>query len=211
VDLVRDVIVPMIESGERVFAYEFADYWEDVGTVETYYRASMEILALEPRLRLYEPEWPILTRDEERPPVIFGSAAHVASSLVAGGCRVNGKVVNSVLFPGVVVEEGATIRDAVLFSDTIVRAGALVERAIVDKYVEVGERARLGGPPSRDQSGAFGGEDLTLVGKEVVVPPGVHVGRGCTIGVGAGPRELSGGQVPDGAVVPGPASAGSLR
>ncbi len=207
VDLVREVVIPLIESGERVFAYEFEGYWEDVGTVATFYRANMELLALEPRLQLLDPDWPILTRDEERAPATFGPQASVAGSLVAGGCRVNGRVENSILFPGVVVETGARVRDALLFSDVVVRSGGQVDRAILDKYVEVGERARVGGAvetPSLDGAG------LTLMGKDVHVPPGARVGRGCVVGVGAGPEQLGGGEVPDGAVVAGRAGAGSL-
>ena len=206
VDLVREIVIPMIEGGERVFAYEFESYWEDVGTVETYYRSNLELLAPEPRLRLLDPDWPILTRDEERAPAIFGAHAAVAGSLVAGGCRVDGEIESSILFPGVVVERGATIRGALLFNDVVVRAGARVERCILDKFVEVGANARIGGESaSRDP---FDGEGLTLMGKDVHVPAGARIGRGVVVGVGAGPGDLGNGDVPDGAVVAGRAAGG---
>src|SRR5437867_2471423 len=88
VDLVLDVVRPMLESGERVYAHEFGGYWEDVGTVPTFYRANLELLAREPRLVLHDARWPILTRDEERPPVLLLDQATLEDSLVANGCRV---------------------------------------------------------------------------------------------------------------------------
>jgi glucose-1-phosphate adenylyltransferase len=208
VDLVREVVIPLVDAGERVFAYEFEDYWEDVGTVSAYYGASMELVSPEPRLQLNDPVWPIFTRDEERPPATFGPASDVVDSLVAGGAQVNGRVVNSVLFPGVLVERGATVQDAVVFNDAIVRAGAQVSRAVLDKYVQVGEGAQIGapsgGPPFADPAG------LTLLGKEVRVPPGARLGRGCVVGIGVGPGELVAG-LPDGSFVSGRAGAATLE
>ncbi len=202
-DLVREVVIRMIDAGERVFAYEFTDYWEDVGSIPSYYRASMELLEPDPGLRLLDPSWPILTRDEERPPAAFGAASCVSGSLVAGGCRVEGQVEHSVLFPGVMVEAGARVREAVLFPDVTVRSRARVESAIVDKYVEIGAEARVG--EKREGEGVeLGDPGLTLLGKEVAVPAGIRIGRGCVVGVRAGPDQLC-NDLPDGSRVSGPA------
>jgi glucose-1-phosphate adenylyltransferase len=137
---------------------------------------------------------------------MFGAHAEVEGSLVAGGSRVDGDVEGSILFPGAVVERGATVRGALLFNDVLVRAGARVERSILDKFVEVGANARIGGPSA--SGNPLAGEGLTLVGKDVHVPADAAIGRGCVVGVGAGPGDLGNGNVPDGTVVAGRVGGG---
>jgi glucose-1-phosphate adenylyltransferase len=190
VDLATDVLVPLIEAGVHVQAHRFDGYWEDVGTLRSYYRASMDLLRPAPSLVLNDPAWPILTRDEERPPVRVLPGAELEESLVANGCRVAGRVRSSILFPGVVVEEGAEVVDSVLMQDAHVEAGAKVERAIVDKLARVGRGALVGG-------GGEGAEP-TLVGKYAVTPPGARVGAGAVLGVGAGAADFHDAQVPAG-------------
>ena len=200
VDLVLDVVRPMLEAGEKVEAHEFQGYWEDVGTVGSYYRANLELIAASPRLMLDDPRWPILTRDEERPPVHVGAGAEIEDSLVANGCRVLGRVRRSVLSPGVTVEAGAEVVESVVMSDVVIEKGASVHHAVVDKYVRVGEGARVGDgevPAGREHEWLAG---LTLVGKDARLPAGVRIGRAAVVGVGVRPENLE-GHVPAGATV----------
>ena len=201
VNLVLDVLRPMLEAGVRVVAHEYEGYWEDVGTVASYYYANLELVSTEPRFMLYDQRWPILTRDEERPPVRLREGARVEDSLVANGCRVAGTVRRSVLFPGVTVERGAEVVESVVLSDVVIEPGARVERAILDKYARVGESALVG----HGEAPAGGNEwleGLTLVGKEAVIPAGARVGRSVVIGVGGGPRDFESGEIAAGTVVP---------
>ncbi len=202
VDLVLDVVRPMLEAGERVFGYEFDGYWEDVGTIRTFYQANLQPLSPEPRFRLYDPAWPTLTRDEERPPVLVLDGADVHESLIANGCRIAGRVHHSVLSPGVRVAPGAEIRDSVVLADAIIGPGARLERAIVDKYVRVGDGAVIGAPAHREQDAKDWLGGLTLVGKDAVIPAGARVGRSTVIGVGAGPGDFAAGAVAAGTVIP---------
>jgi glucose-1-phosphate adenylyltransferase len=199
VDLTLDVLRPLIDSGQRVFAHEFAGYWEDVGTLATYYRANMDLLEPEPRLVLDDPRWPILTRDEERPPVLVRAGATLERSLVANGCRIAGRVRNSVLSSGVTVEAGAEVVASVVLADTRVGAGARLDHAILDKYSEVGERAVVG-----DGGVARYGlrPELTLVGKYARIPAGARVGRGAVLGIGAQSDDFEDNRVAAGARVP---------
>ncbi len=184
-DLVVDVIVPLLEAGEPVHAHEFVGYWEDVGTVASYYRANLELVAPTPRLELHNPRWPVLTRDEERPPVNLRQEADVEESLVANGCRVSGRVRRSVLFPGVVVEPGAEVVDSIVFQDSVIGRGAHVDRSILDKHTLVGEGAVVGwGEAPRDPAHAWL-DGLTLVGKDAHIPEEARVGRGVVIGINA--------------------------
>lgn len=188
-DLSMDVLQPLIDSGERVVAHTFAGYWEDVGTLDTYYRANMDLLQPQPRLALDDPQWPILTRDEERPPVTVLPGAEIEGSLVANGCRVSGRVVRSILFPGVTVDPGAVIVDSVVMQDVGVASGARLERAILDKLAYIGREAVVGAA----------GHELTLVGKYAIVPERGRVGAGAVLGVGAGPADFIDNAVPPGA------------
>ena len=196
VDLTLDVLQPMIESGERVFAHHFQGYWEDVGTLTTYYRANLDLLAPEPGLTLDDPAWPILTRDEERPPVLILPGAELEGSLVANGCRVAGSVRHSILFPGVTVEAGAEVTASVVLPDAWIGPGARLDRAILDKHSWIGPGARVG------LGSATGHAPLTLLGKYVQVPEGAEVGRGAVLGVGAGPQDFRDHKIEPGTRVP---------
>ena len=199
VDLALDVLRVLVRSGARVQACEFDGYFEDVGQISTYYRANLDLLRPDPRLLLHDARWPILTRDEERPPVLLLPGADVAGSLVANGCRIAGRVRNSVLFPGVTVRAGAEVTDSVVMQDVIVEPGAKVRAAIVDKLVRVGEGATVGaGDPSPDPSLAWL-DGLTLIGKDAEIPARATVGRQVVVGVGARPSDFGGEALAPGA------------
>ena len=202
VDLVLDVVRPLLQSGERVYTHEFSGYWEDVGTVAAYYQASRELLSSDPRLVLHDPRWPILTRDEERPPVLLLDGALLEDSLVANGCLICGTVKRSVLFPGVRVERGATIEDSIVMADATIGADARLDRAILDKYTRIGERAVVGHGPIPREAEAAWLEGLTLIGKEAHVPAGARIGRATVVGVGATAGDFAGGELPPGSRTP---------
>jgi glucose-1-phosphate adenylyltransferase len=199
VDLVLDVLRPLIAAGERIYAYEFTGYWDDVGAIGTYYRANLHLLEPEPGFRMDEPRWPILTRDEERPPVLVDPGASIESSLVANGCRVGGRVRHSVLFPGVRVSPGAEIVDSVVMADAVVESGAFVRGAILDKYARIGSGAKVGVGEPIDRRDLDWLEGLTLIGKDAVVHEGVVVGPQVVLGVGSHPRER---EIPPGTRTP---------
>jgi glucose-1-phosphate adenylyltransferase len=201
-NLVLDVIQPMLRAGEPVYAHEFTGYWEDVGTLPAYYRASLGLLADPPRLELHDPRWPLLTRDEERAPANLREGADVEESLVANGCTVAGRVRRSLLFPGVVVEPGAEVSDSIIMQDVRIGRGARVDRSILDKYTQVGEGAAVGwGDPPHGERHAWL-EGLTLAGKDAHIPPGCRVGRGVVLGIGAR-LDPQGREVPAGTLIEG--------
>ncbi|HEU5089981.1 MAG TPA: glucose-1-phosphate adenylyltransferase, partial [Roseiflexaceae bacterium] len=135
-------------------------------------------------LDLYDPEWVIHTKSEERPGVEVGAAARVDGNLLCDGCRIYGQVTRSVIAPGVVVAEGAVVRDSILLTDTIVEAGAVVDRCIVDKSVRIGKEAMLGyGDDNQPNHTApdLLNTGLTLVGRGVEIPAGAKIGRNVII------------------------------
>ena len=193
VDLALDVVRTLVNAGESVRAFPFDGYFEDVGEISTYYRANLDLLRPDSRLLLHDARWPILTRDEERPPVLLLPGADVQDSLVANGCRIAGRVRNSVLFPGVTVQAGAEVVDSVVMQDVLVSVSARIQRAIVDKFVRVDPGVLLGsGERSLDPELAWL-DGLTLVGKDAVIPEGSVVGPQVVVGVGAGPSDFGAG------------------
>ncbi len=185
-DFGADIVPAMLEAGGRVYGYRFDGYWQDVGTVQSYWAANMALLEDNPELDLYDREWLIHTRSEERAPAKVGPTAQVHRSLISHGCVINGTVVNSVLSPGVRVDVGAVVRDSILMFDTVVRSGAVVDRAILDKEVTVGQGAIVGdGPDFETPNKAKPGRlttGITVVGKQSVVPRGARLGRNVRVG-----------------------------
>ena len=149
-------------------AHRFDGYWRDVGTISAYWSAHRDFLSAEPPIDLDEPSWPVRTRGGRRSAARVLGGAVVEESLVSGGSRVGGEVRGSVLSPGVVVEEGATVVDSVLLPGVRVRSGATVTRAVLDDGVVVGRGATVGGE-GEDTEG------IALVGRRAEVPDGARI------------------------------------
>jgi glucose-1-phosphate adenylyltransferase len=130
-------LLPRLVERGRTWALDLGGYWRDVGTPESYWQGHMDLLGPEPRLELDDPDWPILTQVPSRPPARVARTAQIDDGFVSPGCVVRGRVERSVLGPGVVVEEGATVREAVVLPNA--RVAADVTRAIVDAGAEVTE------------------------------------------------------------------------
>ena len=184
-DFGKDVIPAMLDGDARVYAYRFEGYWQDVGTIQSFWETNMALLDDAPELDLYDREWLIHTRSEERAPAKIGPTAQIHRSLVSHGCVINGTVVNSILSPGVRVDVGAVVRDSIVMFDTVIRAGAVVDRAILDKEVVVGQGAIVGigpdDPPNRKQPDRLN-TGITVVGKRAAIPRGARIGRNAMIG-----------------------------
>ncbi len=207
------VVPAMIEGGARVFGYRYGGYWQDVGTIQSYWEANMALLEDLPQLDLYDKGWVIHTRSEERPPAKVSSTAQVHRSLISHGCVINGTVVNSVLSPGVRVEMGAVVRDSIVMFDTVIRSGAVVDRSILDKEVLVGQGAIVGdGPhddrPNKAEPGRLN-TGITVVGKRAVIPRGVRIGRNVRVAADIRSSDFVGKVVKSGDSVD--ARAGSRR
>jgi glucose-1-phosphate adenylyltransferase len=192
-DFGRHVLPWMVSEGRRVFAYQFAGYWEDVGTVESYWRTSLDLLSDDAGIDLNDLGWLVYTRSEERPPARIGPDARISRSMISHGCVIDGTVEHSILSPGVRVGAGAHVRDSIVMFDAVIGPGAQLDRAIIDKEAVIGADARIGvgddDTPNRDEpERLYAG--LTLVGKRARVPAGVEIGRNCRIDPGAIERDF---------------------
>ncbi len=201
-DFGKNVIPRLLESGARVYAFPFKGYWVDVGTIQAYWEAHMDLLADSPSLDLLDRDWIVHTRSEERPPVNIRTGATVSHSLITDGCVIEGTVEYSVLSPGVRIERGAVVRYSILLTDTVVRAGAMVDRCIIDKQVVVGPGTHVGwgsdytiNPLGNLTTG------ITLVGKNARLPTGLRVGRNCVLVGDLQENDFLSETVPSGATV----------
>jgi glucose-1-phosphate adenylyltransferase len=174
-DFGRDILPMLIDQGARVIAYPYTGYWVDVGTIDSYWQAHMDLLVEKPPLDLSDRSWVIHTRTEERPPVRIAADATIADSLITDGCRIAGGALiqRSVLGPGVKVEPGAQIIDSVLLTDTIVRRDAIVTRTVLDKRVEIAKDVQIGSADTE--------KSITMVGKNSMVPAGIRIEPGAVI------------------------------
>ncbi len=184
-DFGKNILPALVNDPEkRVFAYPYSGYWVDVGTVDTYWQAHMDLLNHAPPYDPNDRRWVIHTRTEERPPAIIRKGGLVEDSMLSGGVIVEpGAVVRrSVLSPGVVVRSGAVVNESIIFSDSVIGAGAKVSRSILDKQVQVGENSRVGDPAAQPGLLPPGPESFALIGKNSVLPAGVTVLPGAIIG-----------------------------
>jgi glucose-1-phosphate adenylyltransferase len=137
-----------------------------------------------PELNLYNEDWKLHTRSAEKPPVKFGDNSRVSSSLISNGSIINGEVKNSVISPGVYIEEGAVVKESVIFNDTIIRKNSVIDKTIIDKEVEVQANCKIGVgedlTPNKDEPDLLY-NGLNVIAKRAVIPEGTTIERNCRI------------------------------
>ncbi len=205
VDFGMHILQRAIRS-DNVFAYPFYGYWRDVGTIQSYWEANMDVIRKESGIS--PQKWNICTNIEtsgrlaDRPPARFGFNARVKSSLISAGSNIQGEVINSVLAPGVTVEEGAIVKDSVLFADCMVKKGAVVDYSILDKGGLIGAGAVVGTGDNHSTVNKLNPSHLytgiTLIGKESEVPAEQKIGRNCVINSNVTEEDYPGKSVEDG-------------
>jgi glucose-1-phosphate adenylyltransferase len=170
-DFGKNIIPDMINESRAVFAYPFLDenrkdalYWRDVGTLDAYYQANMDLVAVDPLLNLYDQEWPIRTHQLQYPPPKFvfaeggagGRRGTALDSTVSQGCILSGgSVQRSILSPGVRINSFAEVEDSIIFEGVDVGRHAVIRRAIVDKDVKIPAGFQIGIDPEWDRRREF--------------------------------------------------------
>jgi glucose-1-phosphate adenylyltransferase len=185
-------IIPDMIKTKNVYAYEYYDYWKDVGTYDSYLEANLE-LCQNPQLDLYDPSWKIYTKSEDLTPVKVGTNATIKTSLVSNGCIIDGVVNNSVLSPGVIVGEGSTIKNSVILNDVIIGKNCKIEDTIIDKNTVIGDNSTIGtGDKSianKDKPKLLS-SGLNVIGKKLILPEGLVVERNVRIFSSPNPKEI---------------------
>ena len=202
-------LIPKAIARDNVFAYPFEGYWRDVGTIQAYWEANMDLLVDEPEI---SPEaWGIRPNLEseqhlaDRIPARFTAGSRVTRSMISAGCVIEGEVENSVLSPGVKIGRGCRIKDSIIFHDCVIEAGATVNLAIMDKRVKVGKGAVIGTGENKKKPNMKFPDHLytgiSLIGKEATIPAETVVGRNCIINPWSRLTDLKGKELKDGETV----------
>ncbi|NYH88888.1 glucose-1-phosphate adenylyltransferase [Actinopolymorpha rutila] len=173
-------IIPMLTDKGEAQVYDFADndvpgttdrdrsYWRDVGTLDSYHEAHMDLVSIEPVFNLYNTQWPIFTSFPQLPGAKLVEGGQATESILSMGSIIAGaRVDQSVLSPGTRILRGAEVSSAVILDGTVVGEGAVVRRAILDKNIVVPDGARIGVDPEHDLARGFTVTDsgITVLGK----------------------------------------------
>ncbi|WP_051330874.1 glucose-1-phosphate adenylyltransferase [Aneurinibacillus terranovensis] len=160
-DFGKDIIPLMLGEGRKLYAYPFSGYWKDVGTIDSLWKANMDLLDDRSRLDLNDDDWRIYSVNPNQPPQYIASGARVHRSLINEGCSVFGAVDHSVLFYGVRVGEGSVIKDSVIMPNVRIGANAIVERAIIGEGTVIEDGVTVG---SGDEAA-----EITVIGEKQTV------------------------------------------
>ena len=176
-------IIPEMINTKNVYAYEYYDYWMDVGTYDSYLETNLE-LCHDTALDLFDTKWKIYTKSEDLPPVKVGAEARITTSLVSNGCKIEGIVENSVLSPGVILGKGSTIKNSVILNDVKIGENCHIEEAIIDKDTVIGNNSRIGvgddRTPNKDNPKVLS-SGINVIGKKLILPEGLIVERNVRI------------------------------
>ena len=167
-DFGKDVLPKMLNSGEKMMAYQFEGYWKDVGTVVSLFEANMDLLGDSPNFDVNDNNWKIQSRSPLAPPHYIGDGAKTDNSIIMSGCEIFGTVENSVLASDVKVSKGAVIKNSIIMSDVIVKEGAIIEYSIIDERTVIGENAKIGEPKESGKGISLIGRDLSIANGSIV-------------------------------------------
>ena len=186
VDFGADIIPKTIHI-DKVYAYIFDGYWQDVGTVHSYWKSNLDVLGEKPLIDF--DEWKVKTNMEyprkgDSPPAYITKNGIVKNSFLSPGCVVKGYVENSIISPDVIINENATIRDSVIMHNTIIGENSKIVKAIVDKHVLIGENCTIGGydtTPVNRRYPSYLSCGETVIGKGARIPANTAIGVNCLV------------------------------
>ncbi len=182
-DFGKHIIPAMLNENMTMYAYRFKDYWKDVGTIESYWHANMGLIRTLPDFNLYEDFWKIYTDADHQPPIYTSETSDIKTSLLSEGCEVYGTVIDSVLGPNVVIDEGAIVRDSIIMSNCIIGANTVIERCIIDEESVIGKNVFLGTGEDivNELKPSIYNCGITVIGEKTVIPDNVLIGKNCVI------------------------------
>ncbi len=185
-DFGKDIIPKMVKDGMKVVSYNFIDknnkeamYWRDIGTIEAYYEANMDLIQVNPVFNLYDRDWPMRTYQEQFPPAktvfageeITGRVGLALDSLVSGGCIISGgQVKRSILSPNVRINSYSSVNDSILMEGVNVGRYAKIKKTIIDKDVFIPQGTVIGYDPEEDKKRFFVTESgIVVVAKKTEI------------------------------------------
>lgn len=172
-DFGGNIIPDMLADGCKMMAYHFDGYWKDVGTIDSLWEANMDLLNPNIPLDLHDHTWRIYSRNPVMPPHYSGVNSHIENSMVAEGCNIEGNVDFSILFAGVKIEKGATVRDSIIMPNTVVKSGAVVEYAVIGEGCTISEGVSVGERPEMIEDKESWG--VAVIGHKIKIAPNTKI------------------------------------
>ena len=202
-DFGKHVIPYCFENNKRIFAYEYNGYWKDVGTLSSYWEANMELIDIIPVFNLYEEFWKIYTRTDTIPPQYMGENAYIEKSIIGDGTEIYGKVYNSVIGAGVVIEEGTVVRDSIIMNNSVIGKDSIVTKSIIAEDVQIGSHVELGAGEEAENvfKPKIYNSGLVTVGECSVIPDNVTVGKNTAISGETTIDDYQEGQLASGGII----------
>ena len=182
-DFGKHVIPYCHQKGQPLYAYEFNGYWKDVGTLNSYWEANMELIDIVPEFNLYEEYWKIYTKSEILPPQYLSSDSVVERSIIGEGSNILGKVYSSVIGCGVTIGKDSVVRDSIIMNNATVKAGCQIDKAIIAENAVIEDNVKLGvGEEDENETAPhIYNHGLVTIGEKSYVPAGVTVGKNTVI------------------------------
>lgn len=182
-DFGKHIIPYCHEKKMPLYAYEFHGYWKDVGTLNSYWEANMELIDIVPEFNLYEEYWKIYTKSEILPPQYLSKDSVVERSIIGEGSNIYGKVYNSVIGCGVTIGEGTVVRDSIIMNNSMVMRNCELNKAIVAEQAVISDNVKLGvgEEAENDTAPHIYNHGIVTVGEKSVIPQGITVGKNSVI------------------------------
>lgn len=185
-DFGKNIIPKMLADGEKMMSYRFEGYWKDVGTVQSLWEANMDLIDDPPQFDLNDRRWVIYSRNYALMPHFMGEDGEVTRSTVTEGCVIDGKVDHSVIFSGVKIGKGATVKDAVIMPGAVIGDGAVIEKSVIGTKAVIGANAKIGvseESESNPYNSKYCTHGIVLIEGGAVVADGADVAKGSMIQV----------------------------
>ena len=182
-DFGKHIIPYCHRKGTPMYAYEFTGYWKDVGTLQSYWEANMELIDIVPEFNLYEEYWKIYTKSEILPPQYIAPDSVVERSIIGEGAEIYGQVFNSVIGCGVTIGEGTIVRNSIIMNQAQIGDKCTIEKAIIDEFAQIGSGTQLGTLPEKenDTRPDIYNSGLVTIGEKTVVPANVKIGKNAVV------------------------------
>lgn len=178
-DFGKNIIPKMLKDGRRMYAYKFKGYWKDVGTIYSLWEANMELLHKKPAMNLFDKGWRIYSKNAIQPPHYTAKGAVIKDSMVTEGSVIYGKVKNSIISSGVRIGKNSTVEDSVLFPGVVIEDECIVKKAIIGERSVVMEGSQigvddkiLGQTPSKMCS-----DGIVLIGTDLIIESGTKIAK----------------------------------
>ena len=178
-DFGKHVIPYCHDKQQRLFAYEYNSYWKDVGTLNSYWEANMELIDIIPEFNLYEEYWRIFTKSEIVTPQFIGNESEIEKSIIGEGSQIFGKVYNSVLGCGVTIGKDAVVRDSIIMNGTVIGENCNIERGIIAEEAIIGNRVTIGNGDEveNETDPTIYTHGLVTIAEKSEIPSGLTIGK----------------------------------